>query len=97
MQRIYERLFIASAIILVGLVGSLNCLQGTPFIGELKCSYALTSSDVIIKVGATAAFALFVALLLGPILAAILHPQRADKTDTSPEKWFPVRRFELKL
>ena len=89
MQRIYERLFIASAIILVGLVVSLNCLQGTQFIGQLKCNYALTSSDLIIKVGATAIFALFAALLLGPILAAILHPQRTDKNSTSPGKTDP--------
>ena len=81
--RIYDRLFIASAIILVGLVVGLNCLQGTPFIGGLKCSYQLTSSDTIIKVGATAIFALFLALLLGPILATILHPQRTGKTKTS--------------
>ena len=82
MQRIYERLFIASSIILVGLVGSLNCLQGTPFIGQLKCNYGLTSSDTIIKVGGTVIFALFLALLLGPILATILYPPKANKAKT---------------
>ena len=83
MERIYETLFIASAIVLVGLVLGLNCLQGTPFIGGLKCSYALTSSDTIIKVGATAIFVLFLALLLGPILASILRAQKTGSTTTA--------------
>lgn len=83
-RKTYDRLFIASAIILVGLVVSLNCLQGTPFIAGLKCDYALTSSDTIIKVGAATIFALFLALLLGPILAAIVHQQRTEKTPTNP-------------
>ncbi|HUK26812.1 MAG TPA: hypothetical protein VLV31_00195 [Candidatus Acidoferrales bacterium] len=83
-RKTYDRLFIAGAIILVGLVGSLNCLQGTPFIGGLKCDYALTSTDTIIKIGAAAIFALFLVLFFGPILAAIAHKQRTEETRTTP-------------
>ena len=80
----YDRLFIAGAIILVGLVGSLNCLQGTPFIGGLKCDYSLVSTDTIIKIGAATIFALFLALLFGPILAAIAHQQGTKETQPNP-------------
>jgi hypothetical protein len=73
-RRIFEIAFICLAIALVSLVGLLNCLQGTPFLGGLKCSYALTSNDLVIKLGATAVFLLFVALLLGPILATLIQP-----------------------
>jgi hypothetical protein len=84
-------LFIGSAIILVGLVGSLNCLQGTQFIGTfsgsgLKCPFALTSNDLIIKIGATAIFILFLALLFGPILGAMLHPQSAPEKTEKPSR-----------
>ena len=80
----YDRLFIAGAVILVGLVGSLNCLQGTPFIGGLKCDYALTSTDTIIKIGAATIFALFLALLFGPILATLVRQQKTEQTQTNP-------------
>ena len=82
-RKMYDRLFIASAVILVALVISLNCLQGTPFIGGAACSYQLTSSSFIVKVGAAAIFILFVGLLFGPIVAAILHPQKGEKTAPS--------------
>jgi len=74
-HRIFEIAFIGSAIALVGLVGLLNCLQGTPFLGGLKCTYTLTSSDFVIKLGATAVFLLFLALLLGPVLATLIQPR----------------------
>jgi len=74
-RRIFEIAFICSAVALVGLVGLLNCLQGTPFLGGLKCNYALTSNDLVIKAGATAVFLLFLALLLGPVLATIIQPR----------------------
>jgi hypothetical protein len=73
-RRLFEIGFVGSAIVLVGLVGLLNCLQGTPFLGGLKCNYALTSSDLVIKLGATAVFLLFLALLLGPVLATLIQP-----------------------
>lgn len=73
-RRIFEIAFICSAIGLVALVGLLNCLQGTPFLGGLKCNYTLTSNDLVIKLGATAVFLLFLALLLGPVLATLIHP-----------------------
>ncbi|HYB66704.1 MAG TPA: hypothetical protein VEC43_00130 [Candidatus Acidoferrales bacterium] len=74
-HRIFEIAFICSAIALVGLVGLLNCLQGTPFLGGLKCNYTLTSNDLVIKLGASAVFLLFLALLLGPVLATIVQPR----------------------
>ena len=74
-HRIFEIAFICSAIALVGLVGLLNCLQGTPFLGGLKCNYTLTSNDLVIKLGASAVFLLFIALLLGPVLATIVQPR----------------------
>jgi hypothetical protein len=74
-RRIFEIAFVCSAVALVSLVGLLNCLQGTPFLGGLKCSYALTSSDLVIKLGATAVFLLFLALLLGPVFATIIQPR----------------------
>ncbi|HUK49448.1 MAG TPA: hypothetical protein VLV18_00310 [Terriglobales bacterium] len=82
-HRVYERLFLASAVALFAFVILLNCLQGTPFIGGLACPYQLTSSSIIIKIGATAIFALFLGLLFGPILAAILHPKTTHKTTTT--------------
>ena len=82
-RKMYDWLFIASAVILVALVLSVNCLQGTPFIGATACGYQLTSSSLIVKVGAAAIFVLFLALLFGPIVAAILHPKRIEKSKTS--------------
>ena len=80
----YERLFLASAVALFALVLLLNCLQGTPFIGGAACPYQLTSSSIIIKIGAAAIFALFLGLLFGPILAAILHPRTSKTTTANP-------------
>jgi hypothetical protein len=86
-RRNFDIAFIASAIALVGLVGMLNCLQGTPFFflssSGLKCPYALTSSDALVKAGAAAVFILFVALLLGPVLAALIQPHRARESNSS--------------
>jgi hypothetical protein len=73
-RRIYEITFIASALILVALVGVLNCLQGTPFISGMKCAYGYTSGDLIVKAIATAIFLLLLGLLLGPVAAVIAHP-----------------------
>ena len=76
-RRLYEIAFIISAIILVALVGLVNCLQGTTFVGGLKCSYSYTSSDLAVKVIATAIFLLFLALLLGPVVATVIRPLRS--------------------
>lgn len=72
----FEVVFIALAIVLVALVGVLNCLQGTPFMGGSKCNYSYTSSDSLIKVIATVVFILFLGLLLGPVAATIIQPLR---------------------
>ena len=82
-RKMYERLFLASAAALFALVIALNCLQGTPFIGGAACPYQLTSSSIIVKIGAAAIFVLFLGLLFGPILAAILHPRPAGNTTTA--------------
>jgi len=53
-------------------------------IGFLECDYGLTSADLLVKVGATAIFALFLVLLFGPILAVLgrlghrRHSRRSD-------------------
>ena len=78
-RRFYEIAFIISAIVLVALVGLVNCLQGTTFVGGLKCSFGYTSSDLIVKVIATVIFLLFLALLLGPVVATIIQPLRAKR------------------
>lgn len=75
-RRLFEVVFIALAIVLVALVGVLNCLQGTPFMGGSKCNYSYTSSDSLIKVIATVVFILFLGLLLGPVAATIIQPLR---------------------
>jgi len=73
-RHIYEMAFITSAVVLVALVGVLNCLQGTPFVGALKCDYSYTSGNFIVKAIATVIFLLFLGLLLGPVAATLLHP-----------------------
>jgi hypothetical protein len=82
-RHLYETAFIASAIVLVALVGMLNCLQGTPFVGALKCSYGYTSGDLLVKVVATVIFLLFLGLLLGPVAATILQPPHDKEAKTS--------------
>jgi len=73
-RHLYEVAFIASAVVLVALVGLVNCLQGTPFIGALKCDYSYTSADLVVKTIATFILLLFVGLLLGPVAATLIHP-----------------------
>jgi hypothetical protein len=82
-RRIFEIAFICLAVALVGLVGLLNCLQGTLFLGGLKCNYALTSNDLVIKLAATAVFLLFLALLLGPVVATIIRPRLSKHQNRS--------------
>jgi hypothetical protein len=79
-RRLYEIVFIASAIVLIALLGMLNCLQGTPFIGGLKCNYTYTSADLVVKLFATVVFLIFVGLLLGPVAATMIQPIRAKRT-----------------
>lgn len=81
-QRLFEIGFIISAVALVALVGAVNCLQGTPFVGALKCGYSFTSADLVVKIIATAIFLLFTALLLGPIALTLIQPNRAKRTKT---------------
>lgn len=84
-RRLYEITFIGSAVAMVVLVSIVNCLQGTPFIGALKCSYTFTSADLIVKVLATIIFLLFVGLLLGPVAATIIHlPAKKDRNHGKP-------------
>ncbi len=84
-RRLYEIGFIASAVALVALVGVVNCLQGTPFVGALKCNYAYTSGDLIVKILGTAILLVFLGLLLGPVVATILHvPQKKKQNPTKP-------------
>lgn len=73
-RHLYEIGFIASAVVLVALVGLVNCLQGTPFVGALKCDYSYTSGDLIVKVIATVILLLFLGLLLAPVAATLLRP-----------------------
>lgn len=75
-RRLFEVVFIALAIALVALVGVLNCLQGTPFVGGSKCDYSYTSGDLLVKVIATVVFLLFLGLVLGPVAATIIQPMR---------------------
>jgi len=79
-RHLYEVAFIASAVVLVAMVGLVNCLQGTPFIGALKCDYSYTSADLVVKTIATVILLLFVGLLLGPIAATLIHPTVKKKT-----------------
>jgi hypothetical protein len=75
-RRIYDITFMMLAVALVALVGMVNCLQGTPFVGALKCNFSYTSGDLIVKATATVILLLFIGLLLGPVAAAIVHPTR---------------------
>jgi hypothetical protein len=75
-RRFFEIVFIALAILLVALVGALNCLQGTPFMGGSKCPYTYLSTDSLVKVLATVVFVLFVGLILGPVAAAVFQSMR---------------------
>jgi hypothetical protein len=78
-RRLFETVFIALAVLLVILVGLLNCLQGTPFLGGSRCNLDYTSSDFLIKAIATGVFLLFVALILGPVAAAFLETLRGKE------------------
>jgi hypothetical protein len=82
-RRLFEILFIASAIILVALIGLLNCLQGTPLLGGFRCNLSYTSNDLIIKLIATVVFLLFVGLILGPIAVTVIRPVTANAKKTS--------------
>ena len=85
LRRLYEITFISSAIALVVLLGIVNCLQGTPFVGALKCSYAFTSADTIVKALSTIIFLLFAGLLLGPVAATMIHfPAKKDRNHSEP-------------
>ena len=79
-RRLYEVLFIAIAILLVVLVGLLNCLQGTVFASGLKCSLEYTSSDLLVKLLGAAVFVLFFCLILGPIAAVVIQSLRSEST-----------------
>ena len=79
-RRLFEAVFIASAILLVALVGAVNCLQGTLFVGGLKCQLNDTSSDLTIKVLATLIFLIFLGLLVGPIVLTVIPPLRGGRT-----------------
>lgn len=71
---ILEASFFLTAIVLAVLVVGLNCLQGgesLKSIGFLACDHSLTSADLLVKVGASAILALFLILLLGPVLAVV--------------------------
>ena len=78
-RHLYEIAFIASAVVLVALVGVVNCLQGTPFIGALKCDYSYTSADLVVKTIAIVILLLFLGLLLGPVAATLIHPSVKKK------------------
>jgi uncharacterized membrane protein YhaH (DUF805 family) len=75
-RRFFEVVFIALAFVLVALVGALNCLQGTPFMGGSKCPYNYASSDLLVKVLGTILFLLFLGLILGPVAATVIQPIR---------------------
>ncbi|HYB85066.1 MAG TPA: hypothetical protein VED86_07025 [archaeon] len=83
-RHLYEIAFIGSAVILVALVGVVNCLQGTPFVGALKCDYGYTSGDLVVKAIAIAIFLAFVGLLLGPVAATLLHPVKKGQENPEP-------------
>jgi len=80
-RRIFDILFVGSALLLVVLVVWLNCIQGTPLPGGLKCYSAATSGDLVVKILGTIVFVLFLALLGGPIAAALYHPQRTTQSN----------------
>ena len=66
----------AAAVVLIAIVGAVNCLQGTPFAVGWKCDYGLTTDSLIVKVLGGIIFILFLGLLLGPIAAALIQPLR---------------------
>ncbi len=75
-HRIFWAIFFAIVIVLVLLVIGLDCLQGSAslrILGVLQCNYGLTSSDLRIRAGAATAFVLFLALVFGPIGAALIR------------------------
>lgn len=77
--RIFTALFFATAIALVVLVVGLSCMQGaapSKLLGVLDCKSGLTSNDFRVKAGATAIFVFFLALLLGPVVAAFESPKK---------------------
>jgi hypothetical protein len=79
-------IFLTLGIALVVLVVGLDCLQGSSGIklfGILECNYGLTSTDFRVKIGATAIFALFLALLFGPIVAVLRRSKRTRRSKTS--------------
>jgi uncharacterized membrane protein len=85
-RRLYDIAFITLAVALVALVGLVNCLQGTPFVGALKCGYGYTSGDLILKAIATVIFLLFLGLLLGPVAVTILRPSvEKGRNRTKPQ------------
>ena len=79
-RRMFEVAFIGSAVLLVVLVGAVNCLQGTVFVGGLKCSLNYTSSDLMVKIIATLIFLIFIGLLLGPVAMTLIQPFRGKRT-----------------
>ena len=81
-RHLYEIAFMAAAVLLVALVGAVNCLQGTPFIASMKCNYSYTSGDFAVKAIASVIFLLFVGLIFGPIAAAVLHPVTKEQEQT---------------
>ena len=80
-RHLSEIVFITAAALLVALVGLVNCLQGTPFVGALKCDYSTPSNDLAVRAIATVIFLLFLGLLLGPIAATLLHPSVKKQED----------------
>jgi len=83
---ILETAFMVTGIALVLLLVGLNCLQGSAgskLFGILECDYGLTSADFRVKIGATAAFVLFLALLFGPILAVLRRSGRIRRSKRS--------------
>jgi len=81
-RHLYEIAFMTASVLLVALVGAVNCLQGTPFIASMKCSYSYTSGDLAVKVIASVILLLFVGLILGPIAVAVLHPVTKEQDQT---------------
>jgi len=79
-RRLFEVIFIACAVLLVALVGAVNCLQGTPFVGGLRCQLNYTSSDPAIKALGTLIFIIFLGLLLGPIAVTIIPSLRGKRS-----------------
>lgn len=84
--RILEASFTSTVIALVVLVLGLNCLQGVAglkVLGIFECNYGLTSADFRVKAGATTAFVLFLAMIFGPVLAALERPRDVKHSKSS--------------